>query len=833
MPLVAALIVSAGPRFAVPYGPATPSPADSVPVNCATSCASVHLSRTDGPTPDTGLAGKRYDGLKNELDVRMPRIDTLIAIDGTLDAPVWQQAAVLTGFSEYFPVDGRPAADSTEVLVWYNASAMYFGIRAFEPHGPVHATLANRDKIDGDDNVELVLTPFVHGRHALFLGVNPLGVQEDGTITEGVLATGYNASATGPPPVDLSADFVYESKGHVTASGYEVVMRIPFRSFMFQHGSVQDWGINIIRNVQHSGEMDTWVPTRIAAASFLAQSGTLVGLTGLDRGLVLDLNPILTEKVLGNPPINATPGWHYTVERPQLGGNLHFGLANNAVLDATFRPDFAEVESDATQLRYDPRQALQYPEKRPFFLDGIEQFNVPNNLIYTRQIEAPIGATKLTGKIGNFNVAYLGALDDEGNPFAAGSGHPLFNVLRTLTDVGESSQIGFVATDKEDGGSFNRVVGLDTRVTWNRIYSLAVQGAGSENRTNTPFISDTLPASRSHGAGPLWDAHFVRAGRSLDLNYDLNGIDPEWDPGAGFVSRAGIVNLTADNRYTFYLHGSGFLQTFTPDFTFVNIWTYRNFTDGGPTEDRKFHFTGYATFFNGWQLTGGLFFEHFGYDPQLYQYYYLGHIAGGDTTFTHFVGTARIPNTDCVFALQTPAFASFDFKINYVACRDENFFEWASANIGNTTLTVDWRPTPQLRSQFTYNAQFYHRYSDGSLVAETRIPRLDVEYQLSRPIFIRLVGQYDATYVDNLRDASRTELPIYIQDPNTGIISRATRTTDNQFEVQALFAYQPTPGTVAFVGYGNNLTEPASFRFLTLTRTADSFFVKFSYLFRM
>ncbi len=164
---------------------------------------------------DSVVAGAVYNGRKGDLNVRIPRFDTDIAVDGTLSAPVWQRAAVLNGFSEFFPVDGRQASDSTEVYVWYSATAIYFGVRAFEAHGAVHATLANRDLIDGDDNVELVLTPFVHGRHAVFLGVNPFGVQEDGTITEGVLATGYNVAATGPPPVDLSADFVYESKGHL------------------------------------------------------------------------------------------------------------------------------------------------------------------------------------------------------------------------------------------------------------------------------------------------------------------------------------------------------------------------------------------------------------------------------------------------------------------------------------------------------------------------------------------------------------------------------------------------------------------------------------------
>ena len=86
--------------------------------------------------------------------------------------------------------------------------------------------------------------------------------------------------------------------------------------------------------------------------------------------------------------------------RPAFGANVRWGISNNLLLNATFRPDFAEVESDATQVQYDPRNAVYYPEKRPFFLDGLEQFNTPNNLIYTRQIQSPISAVKLTGKLG-------------------------------------------------------------------------------------------------------------------------------------------------------------------------------------------------------------------------------------------------------------------------------------------------------------------------------------------------------------------------------------------------------------------------------------------------
>ncbi len=787
---------------------------------------------TDSAPAVAGAA--TYAGRDNRVDVRIPRMEADIPVDGDLRAPAWRRAAALTGFSEYQPIDGVPARDSTRVLVWYSPRAIYFGIQAFEAHGPVHATLANRDKIDADDNIMLVLTPFVRGRHAFVFGVNPLGIQEDGTITEGVTNSGFGAtSQTGPPPLDLSADFVYESRGHLTPWGYEVEVRIPFRSIKYQAKDPQDWGLNIVRSVQHAGELDTWVPTRLAAVSFLAQSGVLTGLTGLERGRAVDLNPIITQRAIGGPAVGQPAGWHYGVERPQAGGNVRWGITNNLILDGTFRPDFAEVESDATQLRYDPRQAIQYPEKRPFFLDGIEQFNVPNNVIYTRQILAPIEATKLTGKVSNLNVAYLGALDDEGSPRAGGLGHPMFTILRVQHDIGEASQIGAVATDKEAGGSYNRVGGIDARFTWDRIYSFGLQGVASETRAPAPVLLGSPTPGKRTGAGPLWEARFIRGGRTFGMFYDLQGIDPEYQPDAGFIGRAGVVNLNVDHRYTFYLPSGSFLQAFNADFLFVNIWRYRDFTNAGATEDRKYHFTGVATLFGGWTLTGGIFLEHFGYDPSLYANYYLGHITGHDTTFTHYVGTSTIPNTDCLVTLQSPQFAKFDFRVNYVTCRDENFFEWASADISNTSITLDWRPTPRLRSQLTYNAQFYHRRSDHSLVANTRIPRLDVEYQLSRPIFVRIVGQYDATYRDNLRDASRTDLPIFIRDPVTGAYARATRFASNQFQAQALFAYQPIPGTVAFVGYGNNLTEADPFRLLTLRRTSDSFFVKFSYLVRM
>src|SRR5881296_1740470 len=109
-----------------------------------------------------------YDGHLRQLDVRVPRIETTVHIDGVLDEDVWKQAALLTGFSEYRPVDSRPAEDSTQVLVFYSSDAIYFGICAFEKHGNVvRATLADRDKIGADDNIQILLDTYDDHRRAL------------------------------------------------------------------------------------------------------------------------------------------------------------------------------------------------------------------------------------------------------------------------------------------------------------------------------------------------------------------------------------------------------------------------------------------------------------------------------------------------------------------------------------------------------------------------------------------------------------------------------------------------------------------------------------------
>ncbi|MEA3244595.1 MAG: DUF5916 domain-containing protein, partial [Gemmatimonadota bacterium] len=595
------------------------------------------LQAQGGPSPEV------HDGRAKALDVRPPRIDADVTVDGQLTEPVWQRAARLAGFSQFTPQDGIPAADSTQVLVWYSPTAIYFGIRAFQPPGTVRATLADRDKISADDNVQLLLGTFHDRRQAVVLMVNPLGQQADGILVErGTLSgggfTGQLAARESP---DLSPDYVFQSKGRVTDWGYEVEIRVPFKSLKYQATDVQTWDLNVVREVQYRGYEDSWAPASRAGASFLGQGGSLSGLTNIRRGLVVDVTPEVTQRTQGTPaPAGAAGSWTYTAANPALGATVRWGITNNLTLNGTANPDFSQVEADATPVVLDPRTAISYAEKRPFFLDGLEQFTVPNNLIYTRAIVQPLGAVKLTGKLAGTDVAVLSA-QDAASASATGS-HPVFNILRLQHDLGAQSRIGFAYTDRVDGPNSNRVIDLDGRWVWQRINSVQWQVAGASTRTAGVEVD-----------GPLWDVRYARLGKNLVVRSLFNGVSDRFFTKSGFLSRNGQVHANINPRYTWFWPRGSFIEQLSFDHLSDGIWNYRNWLHSGDARDKKFHFTFQGQLRGGWTASAALYYETFGYDPGYYGPLYRIEVPdpaiAGKKDMIPFTGTPRIVNRDWVF----------------------------------------------------------------------------------------------------------------------------------------------------------------------------------------
>ena len=755
--------------------------------------------------------GPVYNGRAGEISAHAPRIDTTVVIDGNLDEPVWRRAAVLTGFSEYAPADNRPSPDSTEVLVWYSANSIYFGIRAFEPHGPVRATLADRDNISSDDNTEIHLDTYNERNKTLVFAVNPLGVQADGTRNEtGGFIPGANVS---PGQIDLSADFLWESKGHVTPWGYEVEIRIPFSSLRYPSASIQNWGIQIQRNVQHSGYKETWTAARSGAASFINQEGMLLGMHDIHHGQVVSINPELTNTVVGNPCCDSTlTGWKYK-SKPQLGGNVRWALGSNFVLNGTIKPDFSQVEADATQIAADQRFALFYAEKRPFFVEGSDQFNVPNTLVYTRTIVQPTAAVKLTGQLGRTNIAALSALD--ASTTTTNGDHPLVDILRLSSGFGAQSVAGFLYSDRVGGGRSNRVVDGDIHYVFGKLYYAQFQSAFSNTSQNG--VSNTAP---------MWEAVVDRTGRAYGFHYNVLGVSQNFAADNGFVQRTNIVQPSISNRFSLYGAPGALLEKFNVFITNSGVWNYDDFFAHKSLLEDKASANASFTFRGGWSLGISPALGSDAFNSSAYTGYFVSS-AGG--TPTPFVPSPRITTFVTGLSASTPRFAKYDASVGVTTGNDVDFAETSRVRRLDYNASLDLRPTQQLRIGATYASSSFTRRSDGVRSTSTRIPRVKAEYQVMRSVFVRIVTQYTATDRSTLLDP-RTGLPLLVQgdtayDPTSEIIANGLRT-------DWLFSYRPSPGTVFFAGYGNSMTEPDALAFRGLRRTNDGFFVKVSYLFR-
>ncbi len=757
-----------------------------------------------------------YSGRNNQIAVAIPRIESSVRIDGHLDEPAWLDAALLTDFSQFQPVDGRPASDPTEVLVWYGPDAIYFGVRATELHGDVvRATRANRDNISSEDQIQILLDTYNDDRIAFLFAVNPLGVQADGTRSDQFGGGAGGRSATGggirninplDGNVDLNPDFHFDSAGRLVDGGYVVEIRIPFKSLRYQDAKEQTWGLHVLRRIQHSGFEDSWAPAIRANASFLVQGGSLEGLHDLKRGLVLDFTPTTVGRLDGSRHEDGS--WSYAQDG-ELSGDVQWGIRQNLSLLGTINPDFSQVEADVGQVVLNERFALFFPEKRPFFLEGLELFDTPRQLIYTRQIISPVVGSKLAGKVGKLNVATIVAADDE-RFSETGHDTPLFGIARIRRDLGGNGTLGGVLTTREDGDSYSRLMGSDIRLYHSKLYYAEFQAVQSWTRSGGV-----------NSSGPLLKATWDRTGRRWGFNYTLEAIATDFRAASGFVNRTGTVTARAFNRLSFYGAEGALVETFGGFSGITRLWDYDT-VSRGPIEGGESVFPS-ATLRGGWRLSGSLSRNFFEYDADAYGSYAVLP-SPGDTVA--FVVPGREDNQwSGSIGLTTPTFRFFTASASYSVGQTPIFGEASPGKSERFDVLVDIRPTSALRTTLQITSLVLDRRRDDSRFSTETIPRLKVEYQLTPDIFFRVIGQYTSRKRAGLRD--RTGRPILID----GASSSASRS--DQLRMDWLFSYRPNPGTLIYFGYGSTLDDVGQHRFREFTRLTDGFFTKVSYLIRM
>jgi hypothetical protein len=766
------------------------------------------------------VAAVEYDGSAGQTQIATPRFsDPEVSIDGRIDESVWDAAPLLTGFTQYDPSEGVPASQQTEVRVFVSDDAIFFAIKAFEsdPSG-IRATMTERDEVTrSNDYVRVILDTFNDQRRAYAFSVNPYGVQQDGIWLEGGSSGHRGGGSFGGsfsrPPIDDNPDFIWDSGGRLTDQGYQVEIRIPFKSVRFAELPVQSWGIQVIRRTQRNGYQESWAPSFANQPNKLLEAGKLLDLRDLDPGLFMEINPVVTGSLDG--ALDDNDAFFRDDPTGDFGLNLTYGLTSNLTLDGTVNPDFSQVEADAGQIAVNERFALFFQEKRPFFLEGTEIFGLPRQLVFTRTIVDPITGAKLTGKVGGASVGYLGAVDEAGD-----DGSTYVNLVRLRQDIGAASTLGAIYTDRtRSSADFNRVTGLDARFVLARRYTLQVQGAGSWDR-------DDGGATQS---GSLLYAQLARAGRGLTFSGLFEDISTNFSPESRFIRRLAEAHTQGQASYSWYGGRGALVERWGPSVDVQAYWDHDAFWDGNRWKEAEARLTMSLSLRNNLSVWFTARRSEFSSPADNYD---------GLITRPGGVITSFVPDKDLFDGLN--GFNVFMFASGWERLRGRISADLKEVPIfyggdpvdvadswgGEISLTI-------LPSRFlSMEAAVRHavlNHKDGTRYSSATIPRIKAQYQFNRALFLRGTLEYASAERGDLRAPDTGPLESCDEDgcePLDG-------SDGNDILVEALLSYEPSPGTVFFLGYTRQVEDSRRFGFEAVQPTADGLFAKLSYRFRM
>lgn len=322
-----------------PTPPAAPGPSD------------------EGPAPPPALRAVRA--------LRPPKID------GIIDAVEWQSAPAVTAFTQKAPLGGRPPSETTAMRVMYDDDAVYIAFDCIQKKSPVVGLLTRRDRPTESDWVSIAFDSYADGRSAYEFAVNAAGVLSDGIrFDDGSLVSTW--------------DEVWEAKTQRREDGWSAELRIPLRALRFEPRPEQAWGFEARRYISALQEFEEWAYVPRDVGGEVSHYGRLEGLLHLEPKFPLELRPFVLglARYQAPDPGIVENGWTY---RASAGLDFKLHLAENVAVDGTINPDFGQVEADQIILNLTTVELL-FPEKRPFFLAGMDAFATTVPIFYSRRI---------------------------------------------------------------------------------------------------------------------------------------------------------------------------------------------------------------------------------------------------------------------------------------------------------------------------------------------------------------------------------------------------------------------------------------------------------------
>lgn len=500
--------------------------------------------------PDVSAGPKQFKAV---------RVENPPVVDGVLDEDVWSQADVITDFHQTRPGNGTPTSERTEVYVVYTNDALYIGARMFDSEPELIAAPVIRHGLGmpSDDRLVVILDPFNSRRAGYRFETN-------------LNAARHDALYTSVSSFSLDWNTIWDVATSVDGKSWVAEIEVPFKSIPFDP-AIETWGFNFGRAIRRRGEEMAWVSQNRTYNPSI--SGQMTGMTGLSKGVGLDLVPSLAvNRQRRYDPLSKTTDYV-----PSLDAFYRITPSLNAAL--TINTDFSATEVDSRQVNL-TRFNLFFPEKRDFFLNDSDLFQFGNiggmaggnnatsqgarenaRPFFSRklglsQTGAPVDINyggRISGRVGRWNVGTLAIRQDEFGPVDSSD---LF-VTRVSANILNDSSLGFIYTNGDPGSNRdNSVAGVDFRYLNNQLSN------GRQFEADAWYqVSDT----------PGMDGEDASYGFGLRLPNNTGWrsrmaykeVQRNFNPAMGYVNRSNIRDLTGDLGYTHFFGGEVLQSVFS------------------------------------------------------------------------------------------------------------------------------------------------------------------------------------------------------------------------------------------------------------------------------
>jgi hypothetical protein len=722
-----------------------------------------------------------------------------ITIDGVLNEPEWKTAAVAENFTEIAPGDNVKPEVETIGYIMYDDDYIYFGFECYDDMKSIRASMTDRDRMFNDDWVGAFIDTYGNLKEAYEFFVNPYGIQGDLYWTPN-----YETS---------SEDFLFTSEAKIHKDKWVLEMKIPFKSLKFPNKKVQEWRVHLVRNrPRNLRQRIYWSSVARDNPNFVGQSGIFRGIENIQGGKNLEILPYVIGQ--GNAklssPVNSNSNLEHDKLKGDFGFDVKYDITSNVSLNATYNPDFSQVEADAPQLNINQPFALFFQEKRPFFLGGISAFRtLLGNAVYTRSINNPIFASKVTGSTGKWSFGYMNAMD-ENTPFIIpleersfvlpSNKYSFSNILRVKYDLGGENYIGGLITDKEISADtsftseftgYNRTLGIDFNFNFlnNFYFGGQLTAFATREISDTSFFNNQTKFGSDNEYNVGFNGETYKdfsALISLNRSSDNYGFFSEYQytgPTArrelGFSTRNNFQNIFMYHYYNFYPKGD-LIRKITPDLTGM---LKHNIT-GGIIKDQWAHPGITFEFYNGTRLWGNYIF----FNNEHYRGQWIKNIERWNFGIENY-------------SLREFGIGMFYERGKYIA----RFAPVPFAGHGqfiNIWSTV--KPIDRVVSDFNYIYNDLARSAGGEMLFAGWILSNTTKYQFNKNLFTRLVVQYDSF--------------------------------NDSFSFDPLISYKWNPFTILYIGSTHRfdqIEDSNNIQKNVLKESSRTYFLKFQYLWQM